>query len=253
MSKYIKGHIPWNKGKTFEEIFGTEKANEIKKLISNHTKEVMNRPEVIKKIKIANTGQKRSNDTRKKLSNLKKGKKRKPLSDVIKKKISIANMERKAWNKGLTKETDERIKKGSEKLKGRKLSERTKNKIREKTLFQFQNYKGPYKDTKPELKMEEILIFLNIPYEKQYCVGSHLADFHFLNTNVLVEVDGDYWHGNPKIYSKLNEIQLKQKERDIKNEQLAKENGFIVLRFWESDILNNKNIIVKELMKVKVK
>jgi very-short-patch-repair endonuclease len=74
-----------------------------------------------------------------------------------------------------------------------------------------------------------------------------------LNTNVLVEVDGDYWHGNPKIYSKLNEIQLKQKERDIKNEQLAKENGFIVLRFWESDILNNKNIIVKELMKVKVK
>jgi len=118
---------------------------------------------------------------------------------------------------------------------------------REFILKRFQNYQGPFKDTKPELKMEEILIFLHIPYEKQFRVGNHLADFHLLDTNRLIEVDGDYWHGNPKKFSTLNKIQLKQKERDIKNDRVAKEKGFVILRFWENDILNNKEFVITKL------
>jgi len=128
--------------------------------------------------------------------------------------------------------------------------ENAKQKMREKALQRIQNHLGPFKDTKPELKMEEILNFLHIPYEKQFRIGNHLADFHFLNTNILAEVDGDYFHGNPKIYSKLNETQLKQKERDEKHNKVAKENDFVVLRFWESDILNNTEDIKNFLKRV---
>ena len=124
-----------------------------------------------------------------------------------------------------------------------------KRKEQQKYMLQYvKDYKGPFKDTKPELKMEEILIFLHIPYEKQYRVGNHVADFHILNSPFLVEVDGDYWHGNPKKFSSFNKIQLGQKERDVKNEQLAKEKGFVVLRFWEDDILRNIDEVKNKLM-----
>lgn len=132
--------------------------------------------------------------------------------------------------------------------KGRKVSKKAKQKLRDKALDRIQTHSGPYKDTKPELKMEEILIFLHIPYEKQFRVDNHLADFHFLNTNILAEVDGDYYHGNPKKFSKFNKMQLKQKERDIKNDQIAKKLGYTVLRFWENDILNNEEFVKRTII-----
>lgn len=73
-------------------------------------------------------------------------------------------------------------------------------------------------------------------------------DGHLLGTNALIEVDGDYYHGNPKKFSKLSEKQQNQKQKDIKNEQLAKEKGYIVLRFWEDDILNNAEEVKNKLL-----
>ena len=134
--------------------------------------------------------------------------------------------------------------------KGKKVSKETKQKIQEKTLQHLQIHPGSYKDTKPELKMKDILNELNIPFKHQFRLETHVFDFHILNTNILVEVDGDYWHGNPKKFSKLNKIQLKIRLKDIKNEQLAKTNNYILLRFWEDDILKKDNIVKNELMEV---
>ncbi|MCK4357323.1 MAG: DUF559 domain-containing protein [Candidatus Cloacimonetes bacterium] len=130
---------------------------------------------------------------------------------------------------------------------GKHPSDAAKRKMREKAIQRLQNHPGPFKDTKPELKMKEILNELNIPFEHQFRLGNHLFDFRILNTNILIEVDGDYWHGNLKIFKKLSKRQLKQKQKDIKNEKLAKENNFILLRFWENDILKDS-----ESVKVKI-
>jgi len=172
---------------------------------------------------------------------------------------------KQAWNKDLTKETDERVAKYSklrsdetkQKLSKARLkrketlgfinSEEAKQKMRESVLFKMKNYKGPYKDTKPELKMKEILNSLGIPFEHQFRLGNHLFDFHLSNTNILIEVDGDYWHGNPKKFEKLNFVQIKNKQREEKHKQIAKESNFILLRFWENDILNNTERIVQYL------
>jgi len=169
--------------------------------------------------------------------------------EKTKQKMHDSHLGQKSWSIGLTKETDERIKRASEKKKGQKRSEEEKQKMREKALSRTNL--GPFKDTKPELKMKEILTSLNIPFGHQFRLGNHLYDFHILNTNILIEVDGDYWHSNPKKFIKLNKIQKETKQRDIKNEQLAKDKGFILLRFWEDDILNNakevKNILQERI------
>jgi very-short-patch-repair endonuclease len=137
---------------------------------------------------------------------------------------------------------------------GKHHSKKSKEKIRKKmsiiALKRVQTQHGPYKDTKPERVMQSILKELNIPFECQFRVGNHIDDFHLLNTNTLIEVDGDYWHGNLKKFSKLTERQLNQKQKDKKHNKIAKEKGYIVLRFWESDILNNKEKVIKKLKSV---
>lgn len=174
----------------------------------------------------------------------------KHLSEKTRKRISISNKGNLSWCKGLTKETDERVKKVGDSNKGKIVSEKSKQKMREKALQRIQNQHGPYKDTKPELKMKGILNELTIPFEHQFRLKNHLFDFRILNTNIIIEVDGDYWHGNPKKFKKLSKIQKEQKQKDIKNEELAKVNNFVLLRFWQNDILNKKDFVINKLNEV---
>lgn len=62
-------------------------------------------------------------------------------------------------------------------------------------------------NTKPELIMKKILENLNLLYEQQFLIQfkktersnwRHCYDFHICNTNILIEVDGDYWHSLEK-------------------------------------------------------
>jgi len=140
--------------------------------------------------------------------------------------------------------------KQSKSREGKKLgphSEKTKEKMSKSALLHIQNHSGPFTNTKPELKMKEILTSLNISFEHQYRLEHCLFDFHILNSNVLIEVDGDYYHSNPLKFQKLNKMQLKVKERDIKHNEVAKSNNFILLRFWEDDILNNTEEVKMKL------
>jgi len=177
----------------------------------------------------------------KKISKSKKGKKLGPQSEEHKRKVIESKKDTKCSEK-----TKEKI---SKKNKGKKRSEEFKRKDRERALFRVQTQHGPYKDTKPELKMKEILNELNISFKHQFRLGNHSFDFHLLNTNILIEVDGDYWHSNPKKFIKLNNTQLKIKERDKKHNEIAKTNNFILLRFWENDILNNTEEVKNKLAK----
>jgi len=90
----------------------------------------------------------------------------------------------------------------------------------------------------------------NIQYHFQYFInnGSICKSYDFLikDTNILLEVDGDFWHGNPDTkhhYDKANEIQQNDK---IKTE-LAESRGFIIYRYWESDIRKNPNVVIDKL------
>jgi hypothetical protein len=89
------------KGKTFEEIYGKERAEETREAIGKFT-----RGRTYEEIYGS-----------KERAELEREKRREPNS-IIKKRL-YAEGKLKSWNKNLTKETDERIKKGSEKCKKR--------------------------------------------------------------------------------------------------------------------------------------
>lgn len=208
LSESHKGQKSWNKGRI--NVYSEETLQEIK----IRTKIAMQDPKVREKIR----------------TRTKEAMNRLGMHEKISIRVKDAIKDKIPWNKD------------------KKMSEEIKQKIREKTILYYQTHHGPYKDTKPELKMKEILVELNIPFECQFRVGNHLVDFHLLGTNILIEVAGDYWHGNPKIYSKLNKTQEKNRQRDLEKEKIAKDNNYILLRFWESTILNNVEFVKNSLL-----
>lgn len=101
--------------------------------------------------------------------------------------------------------------------------------------------------TKIENMFEEYLKEKNIDYKNQhkiyYKIDGNLKykiyDF-IINDKILIEIDGDYWHGNSQFFKVLNETQLKNKENDDFKNELAKMNNMTLIRFWENEIINNK-------------
>ena len=141
------------------------------------------------------------------------------------------------WNKGLrgiySKETIEKISQGVLK----------------------QMNEGHIKKTKIEIKIENFLKEENINYKYSFIFKKRQFDFLLVDYNIIIEADGDFWHGNQNIerFKILTERQiLKQKDDKIKN-IIAIENGYDIIRFWEFDINNNfenvKNKIKESICK----
>jgi len=66
----------------------------------------------------------------------------------------------------------------------------------------------------------------------------------------LLEVQGDYWHGNPKIYTELNDIQKANIENDKYKLELAKKYGCKLFYIWETDFRNNDYSVLLEIKKL---
>jgi G:T-mismatch repair DNA endonuclease (very short patch repair protein) len=98
--------------------------------------------------------------------------------------------------------------------------------------------KKPIKMTKPERIVREWLETNRILNQYGYRLENSSYDFRVGDT--LIEVHGDYWHGNPEIYGPekrlLNETQLFKIDRDKEKERLAREYNFSLIVIWESEI-----------------
>jgi len=70
--------------------------------------------------------------------------------------------------------------------------------------------------------------------------------------NNIIEFNGDFWHGNPKLFES-NEIHRVSKKiisdiwkEDKRKIDSAKEHGYKVLVIWESEYINNKEEIINK-------
>lgn len=102
-----------------------------------------------------------------------------------------------------------------------------------------------YQMNKIEKIVEQELIKRNLNDFKYSTILNHKQfDFGNKQYRILLEVQGDYWHGNPNIYNKLNSIQKSNCERDKIKIQFALDYNFKLFHIWEQDILqNNFNIL----------
>ena len=69
---------------------------------------------------------------------------------------------------------------------------------------------------------------------------SYQCDIFVPSMNLVIECDGDYWHGNRNIYrnEKLTERILRQRELDNDRTRELIEKGFRVIRIWENKIVH---------------
>ncbi len=104
------------------------------------------------------------------------------------------------------------------------------------------------KKTKLEKTFEDILKLLKIKNEYQYEFNNRLFDFYLNDFNVLVEVDGDFYHCNPEIFPiPTYEVQnLSLKNDKFKNE-LCKNHNIKLLRYWEKDINERPEWVISDI------
>ena len=110
--------------------------------------------------------------------------------------------------------------------------------------------------TKIERAVEEELIRRGISF-KYNKILKDIGQFDFIiNANILLEVQGDYWHANPEIYGDgpnlrpLNERQLYKVERDREKYRKAKELDYKVFYIWETEIKKHNFEVLDEIDKI---
>ena len=239
------------RGKTYEEIYGQEKARiKIQKYIKSRK------------------GQSVSENTKLKIAKTLTGKKLSPES--IRKRTETRRrlfLEGKLkTNKGFIFSEDSR-KKLSKSLKGRIVTPETRKKmsifckgkswktrygkdIAEKMRIGKVLHRSkqimPFKDTTIEVKIQGFLKELYPDfYTHQYInqiYHAYQCDIFIPKLNLIIECFGDYWHANSDKYS-FNELSEWQKDQQLEDELRTYElrnKGFNLLILWENNIKSMK-------------
>ena len=159
--------------------------------------------------------------------------------------------------------------KGNQPMLGKTQSNYQKQRAREGMLNFYKNGGEPWTKNNPHTpetimkifskktmnKLEKFVSSIldqnNIEYKFQFFLqtkdrGCKSYDFKIKNTNILLEIDGDYWHGGPgveKHFYKLNEV----KNNDLLKDQIAQEYNLHLIRIWESEIYKNPQTILQRI------
>jgi very-short-patch-repair endonuclease len=250
------GAVAWNKGLTKEKDKRVEKYG------------------------LSHRGWSPSIHTREKMSNSKKGKPswnkgirwatdhRLKLSDVHKgKKLSVShknNISKSLKGKPKTREHNHKV---SLALKGRNLSNDHREKIRKKMITisnspsNIKKFKErmshiiiPKQDSSIELKIQKLLNILGIfyvPHKYMEIDNAYHCDIYIPTMNLIIECDGDYWHGNTEIFGadELTDKQKNQKRRDKLRTKQLNAKGYKVMRIWENEINRMEVIDLKHKLR----
>jgi DNA mismatch endonuclease (patch repair protein) len=109
-------------------------------------------------------------------------------------------------------------------------------------------------DTKPEIFFRKALWKLGVRYRKNVKLFGK-PDIAIKKYKLVIFIDGDYWHGNnwklrgkPSFESEIETYSeywkqkiLRNIERDKKVNEHYESVGWIILRFWQSDVEKKLN------------
>lgn len=162
--------------------------------------------------------------------------------------------DKESWSKGKTKYNDDRLvdknNKRSISAKNRWLNLSDEEKDKRIGYLSLAANKAK-KDTKIEIIIKDKLENMNINFIKNYRCDRYIFDFYLIDYNFVIECQGDYWHGNNEYFKSLNEIQLKNIERDINKIKYLDDNKIKSLFLWENEIYkfkeNLEEIILNKL------
>ena len=147
------------------------------------------------------------------------------------------------------------VKKGGTYQKPRSKTIRKKKKLTREEIIKrnIERSKKPhpkYGTSKLEKKFaKEFLEKLGIKYEEQFEAKDikRFYDFYLPDYQVIIEIDGDFYHGYGKVHEEKNPMQKRNARVDeIKNEWAAL-HGYPLIRIWEHDINENPEKVLDML------
>ena len=96
---------------------------------------------------------------------------------------------------------------------------------------------------------ENFLDVIGVKYVRQYEAKEigRFYDFYCEKANVIIEVDGDYYHSYGLKYEEKNPMQKHNEWVDRVKDEWALARGIPVLRIWEHDIRDNPEKVMKTL------
>jgi len=70
-------------------------------------------------------------------------------------------------------------------------------------------------------------------FRNQHAIGNYIVDFCALRKKLIIELDGSQ--------------HLEQEEYDAERTEFLKSKGYKVLRFWNNDVMNNIDTVLREI------
>ena len=111
------------------------------------------------------------------------------------------------------------------------------------------------KDTSIEIILRRALFKRGVRYRKNVKSILGTPDIAIKKYRLLVFCDGDFWHGKDFHRVKTHEYYWNEKikrnrERDLEYTIRLRDDGWTVLRFWESDIRKDLDGCVQQILDV---
>lgn len=109
-------------------------------------------------------------------------------------------------------------------------------------------------DSKIQLIINGVLDKHNIKYEREYIIKYYAIDNYLNESELMIEVMGDYWHTSPLKYNEnkymINEMQEKGLRHDKqKHTYIKTHNNVEILYLWEYDIEHNLDMCEALILK----
>ena len=101
------------------------------------------------------------------------------------------------------------------------------------------------KTTTPERLVHSILAKMGIVFETEFRIENKYYDVYIPTLNLLIEIDGKYWHGKDVEFTKKSRMQKRAYKNDLYKDGLATSRGYKLVRVWEGEITIDK---IKELI-----
>lgn len=118
------------------------------------------------------------------------------------------------------------------------------------------------KDSKAELAIRRRLHAQGLRYRVHYTRAYGHPDIAFTRWKIAVFIDGDFWHGNawrlrglPSLAAQFphrTDWWVAKLERNMRRDQEVNKrlaiDGWVVMRFWESDVERNPDSVVARII-----
>lgn len=132
-----------------------------------------------------------------------------------------------------------------------KHSDETKKKLSKLAIERLNENSKSFKISKLEVEVKSFLLehkydIIHQFYIRKDSESSYFYDFKLKKYPIIIEVDGDYWHGGPGCKIPFSDVET-NKMRDTDKTLVANASGYNLIRIWESEFKATPNVLIERI------